>query len=180
MSKNKNASPARLILSLFVICLIVGVCLALANYYTKDQIAAASQQKMEAAMSAVLEADSYDQVDYSGSDIVTAAYKAGESGWVVRVAPSGFGGAIDMMVGVDNDGAVTGVAIIKMTETAGLGAKASDEAFIGQFVGKSGTVTVTKDGGEIDAITGATITSRAVSKGVTAALDAAESLKGVG
>ena len=81
-----------------------------------------------------------------------------------------------MMVGVDFDGNVLGISIIKHTETAGLGAVAAattsaGEAFRGDFVGQSGSVAVTKDGGQIEAITGATITSRAVCAGVNAALD---------
>ena len=71
---------------------------------------------------------------------------------------------------------VTGISIIKHTETAGLGAVAAagtpaGEAFRSQFVGASGSVAVTKDGGEMDAITGATITSRAICAGVNAALE---------
>ena len=71
-----------------------------------------------------------------------------------------------MMVGVDTEGKVLGISIIKHTETAGLGAVAAagtpaGEAFRGQFVGTSGSVAVTKDGGEVDAITASTITSRA-------------------
>ena len=80
------------------------------------------------------------------------------------------------MVGVDNDGKVLGISVISHTETAGLGAVAAaatsaGESFRGQFVGVSGEVSVAKDGGQIDAITGATITSRAVCAGVQSALD---------
>ena len=81
-----------------------------------------------------------------------------------------------MMVGVDKAGSVLGISIISHTETAGLGAVAAagtpaGEAFRGQFVGTSGSVSVTKDGGQMDAITGATITSRAICVGVNAALE---------
>jgi electron transport complex protein RnfG len=80
-----------------------------------------------------------------------------------------------MMVGVHNEGKVLGISVVSHTETAGLGAVAAEstskgEAFRGQFAGQSGSVAVTKDGGQIDAITGATITSRAVVVGVNAAL----------
>ena len=86
-----------------------------------------------------------------------------------------------MMVGVDNDGKVLGISIISHTETAGLGAVAAattsaGEAFRGQFVGQSGSVAVSKDGGAMDAITGATITSRAICVGVNAALACAGDL----
>jgi electron transport complex protein RnfG len=80
-----------------------------------------------------------------------------------------------MMVGVSADLTCTGISITDSSETAGLGAVASQssekgEAFRAQFVGQSGTVAVTKEGGSVDAISGATITSKAVCRGVTAAL----------
>ena len=86
-----------------------------------------------------------------------------------------------MMVGIDKDGKVLGISIISHTETAGLGAvaaanNAKGEAFREQFVGMSGSVAVSKDGGEVDALTGATITSRAICDGINAALACVENL----
>ena len=115
-------------------------------------------------------------MDFSDeSGLVSVVYK-GEAGYAVQVAPAGFDGPIDMMVGVDFDGNILGISIISHTETAGLGAVAAattsaGEAFRSQFVGQSGSVSVKKDGGSMDAITGATITSRAICTGVNAALD---------
>ena len=83
-----------------------------------------------------------------------------------------------MVVGVGTDGTVTGVSISSMSETSGLGANASKESFRSQFVGKSGVLAVSKDGGEIDALTGATITSRAVTSGVNTALVVASEMQG--
>ena len=107
--------------------------------------------------------------------IVSKVYQ-GEAGYAVEVGPGGFDNTITMMVGVDNEGKVLGISVVSHTETAGLGAVAAantsaGEAFRGQFVGTSGSVSVTKDGGAMDAITGATITSRAICVGVNAALD---------
>ena len=101
----------------------------------------------------------------------------GANGYAVEVTPSGFDNTITMMVGVDNEGNVSGISIISHTETAGLGAVAAattsaGEAFRSQFVDPNGTVSVTKDGGQVEAITSATITSRAVCAGVNAALAA--------
>ena len=81
-----------------------------------------------------------------------------------------------MAVGVDESGAVTGVSIVDMSETSGLGANASPESFRSPYVGKSGSVALRKQGGEIDALTGATVTSTAVTRGVNAALAAAAEL----
>ena len=175
-AKNPN-STARLIIVLFLISAITALALGLVNYVTAPRIAAIEAEKSRAAMEEVLPADSYEEVDYTGGDsLVAKVYKAGDAGYVVEVIPSGFGGAIDMMVGVDMNGTVTGVSIIDMSETSGLGTNASKEEFRSQFVGATGSVAVTKDGGSIDALTGATVTSRAVSNGVNAALNAVASL----
>ena len=90
----------------------------------------------------------------------------------MQVAPGGFDGAVTMMVGV-SEGKVTGISVISHTETPGLGAvaaaqNAKGEAFRSQFVGQEGTLSI---GDQIDAMTGATITSNAVVTGVNAALD---------
>lgn len=170
-SKSTGAYVFRLTLTLFLITTIVAGLLGLVNYVTADTIAEQIAQKAENAMRQVLEADSYEPLDVPEESAVTAAYRAGDRGYVVRVAPNGFGGAIDMMVGVDVSGAVTGVAIVSQSETASLGANCTREDFRAQFTGKTGTLSVSKDGGEIEALTGATVTSRAVTEGVNTALE---------
>lgn len=170
-SISTGAYVLRLTLTLFLITTIVAGLLGLVNYVTADTIAEQIAQKAENAMRQVLEADSYEPLDVPEESAVTAAYRAGDRGYVVRVAPNGFGGAIDMMVGVDVSGAVTGVAIVSQSETASLGANCTREDFRAQFTGKTGTLSVSKDGGEIEALTGATVTSRAVTDGVNTALE---------
>lgn len=170
-SISTGAYVLRLTLTLFLITTIVAGLLGLVNYVTADTIAEQIAQKAENAMRQVLEADSYEPLDVPEESAVTAAYRAGDRGYVVRVAPNGFGGAIDMMVGVDVSGAVTGVAIVSQSETASLGANCTREDFRAQFTGKTGTLSVSKDGGEIEALTGATVASRAVTEGVNTALE---------
>lgn len=170
-SISTGAYVLRLTLTLFLITTVVAGLLGLVNYMTADTIAEQIAQKAENAMRQVLEADSYEPLDVPEESAVTAAYRAGDRGYVVRVAPNGFGGAIDMMVGVDVSGAVTGVAIVSQSETASLGANCTREDFRAQFTGKTGTLSVSKDGGEIEALTGATVTSRAVTEGVNTALE---------
>lgn len=170
-SISTGAYVLRLTLTLFLITTIVAGLLGLVNYVTADTIAEQIAQKAENAMRQVLEADSYEPLDVPEESAVTAAYRAGDRGYVVRVAPNGFGGAIDMMVGVDVSGAVTGVAIVSQSETASLGANCTREDFRAQFTGKTGTLSVSKDGGEIEALTGATVSSRAVTEGVNTALE---------
>jgi electron transport complex protein RnfG len=91
-------------------------------------------------------------------------------GYAYRVYPKGYGGKIDMVVGLDVNGRVIGVKIISMNETPGLGMKASELKFLRQFIGKTSghPLRAKKD---IDAITGATITSQAVADGVKEALN---------
>lgn len=169
-----GAYIARLALTLLIITSLVALLLSGVNMITKDRIAAAKAEKTARAISAVLESGETAQevtFDASANPLVTKVY-ANEFGYAVQVAPAGFGGNIDMMVGVDKTGAVTGISIISHTETAGLGAMAADktakgEAFREQFAGLSGELAV---GDQIDAISGATITSKAVTQGVNAAL----------
>ena len=165
---------ARLAITLLIIAAVMAAALAGINSVTAPIIAQLKAEKTQAAIEAVLPGGG-DPVGFSDdSGIVTTVYQ-GESGWAVEVAPVGFDSAITMMVGIDNEGNVLGIDIISHKETAGLGAvaaadTAAGEAFRTQYVGKSGVLAVSKDGGEIDALTGATITSRAVTAGVNAAL----------
>ena len=181
-AKNPNSS-ARLVIVLFLISAIVALCLGLVNYITADRIEAIKAEKTAAAMAEVMPGGyEFQAVTAEWADPVVSAYAAlsgaDTQGYVVEVVIAGSQGDIDMLVGVDLEGCVTGVAIVDMQETAGLGDKAADADWRSQFVGASGQVAVTKDGGTIDAITGATVTSRAVANGVNAALTAAGSLLG--
>ncbi len=178
--KNPN-SALRLIVVLFLISALTALALGLVNYVTAPVIAELTAEKTASAMAEVLPAEAYTEVSFTDdTGLVTAVSEATDSagaviGHVVQVSPSGFGGAISMMVGVDESGAVTGIAIVEHDETSGLGANAAASSDVGldfraQFVGATGSVAVTKDGGSIDALTGATVTSRAVCNGVNAAL----------
>lgn len=177
-SISTGAYVLRLTLTLFLITTIVAGLLGLVNYVTADTIAEQIAQKAENAMRQVLEADSYEPLDVPEDSAVTAAYRAGDKGYVVRVAPNGFGGAIDLMVGVKADGTVNGVAVIAHSETASLGANCTREEFRAQYVGGAGPFAVGQDGGTIEALTGATVTSRAVTDGVNAALDFVREVQG--
>ena len=178
-SAKKPASMARLVIVLFIVTAVVALLLGMVDFITRDKIAANIKAKTDAAMSAVISADEYIQLDSftDNSGLVKSVYEAKNSdgtfvGYVAEVSPSGFGGAINMVVGVDAYGNVSGISIVKMTETSGLGANASNTSFREQYIGKTGTLAVDKDGGEIVALTGATVTSRAVTDGVNAVLAA--------
>ena len=185
-----------LTVTLLVTCLIVAALLGLVNGVTAGPIAEINQQKTEQAMLAVV-ADPDNttfsdplEVSAAMTDAASAAggtlgavYEAqvggASAGYAVTVSASGSQGTIEMMVGVDAEGAVTGVSVINHSETSGIGTKVVDNeptaSGVGvqdQFVGKSaadGTLTV---GTNVDAITGATVSTRGVTTGVNAALAA--------
>ena len=180
MKKENNVLYVlRLAVTLLIIAGVMAAALAGVNSVTAPIIEKLTYEKTQAAVSAVLPGGG-DTVEFPAVDLVSKVYK-GENGYAVEVTPSGFDNTITMMVGVDNEGAVTGISIIDHSETAGLGAvaaatTAAGEAFRAQFKGLSGEIAVSKDGGQVDAITSATITSRAVCSGVNAALDVVEKM----
>ena len=172
----------RLAATLVIITSLVAAALAGVNSITAPAIAKLTAEKTQQAIEAVLPGG-YDSeiTDYNDETGLVSKVYAGASGYAFEVTPGGFDNTITMMVGVDAEGKVLGIDIIKHTETAGLGAVADAEtpagiAFREQFVGTSGSVSVTKDGGAMDSITGATITSRAICVGVNAALACAATL----
>ena len=186
----KQPGMATLVIVLACICLVSAAILGLVNKVTVGPIQANTEKTVQESLRTVMPIDGdYEDVtdQYSGDPVtvdvtgvsvpVKAVYKAAEEGYVVEtMSPNGFGGALDMMAGVDNDGNVTGIAIISHAETSGLGSKSTDPEWQAQFKGVNGTIGVTKDGYQINAITGSTITSRAVCDGVNAAIAVVETL----
>lgn len=169
---------------LLIVAAAASLVLGGVNLLTAGRIEALAVEKTESAMQAVLPAESYSDTGYADDGEVNAVYAAAPAGgWVAQVTESGSQGLITLMVGVNPDLTCSGISVTESSETAGLGAIASQasdkgEAFRSQFVGASGTVAVTKEGGTIDAIAGATITSKAVCQGVTDALEACQALGG--
>ena len=166
----------KLTATLLGICAVVALLLGIVNSATEPVIRQMQEEKTAAAMAQVLAADDYNEMSVT-ADNVSAMYKAlvgGETvGYVVEVTTNGFGGAINMVVGVDMNGAVTGVSIIKDTETANLGTKVTrNQSVLDQFIGLSGTITVKSGANRFDGVTGATVSSKAVTAGVNTALAA--------
>lgn len=163
---------------LLIICIIAAGLLGYVNMITtapiEEQEALAKQESMTAVLP---DAASFgDEVEVGEGNItsVTPALDAdgNEMGYAVAITTKGFSAGLKLMYGVDTDGSITGLSVVDCSnETPGLGANAANENFYGQFTGKSGNVAVTKDGGEIEALTGATITSRAVANAATEAID---------
>ncbi|MBQ1271492.1 MAG: RnfABCDGE type electron transport complex subunit G [Clostridia bacterium] len=183
----KNNEYIRLGGVLLAITSVVALLLGFFNDATADIIAATNAEKQNQTMHAILsDAASFGHAGVlspEGSDIA-AAHKgydksAGIVGWCFTVTPRGYGGELTVMVGVSADLKITGVEITNHSETPGLGAKAVQEGWRSQFIGKSGELTVTKStpsDSQIQAITSATITSKAVTSAVNESLAFAQIL----
>jgi len=170
---------------LLLICAIVAGVLGAVNVITEDRIAEQKMAKSKEAYQAVLMADKYEAVDFDKDAFpgVSEVVKAGDEGYVVKLTFSGAQGSITMAVGVDNDLCCTGISIIEHSETSGLGANAAADSEIGrnfreQFKGQDDTIALTSNGGSIDGLSGATITTVAVIGGVAEAIAVADSVEG--
>ena len=172
--KNTPMYILRLALTLLLITSLVAAVLAGVNLLTRDRIAALKAEKIRAAVAQVLPEGAGEATKTVVDQGIVKTLYTTDLGYAVEVTPVGFSAEITMMVGIC-DGKITGISVVSQTETAGLGAVAAaqnsaGELFRGQFVGLSGKLAVDKDGGSIDSLTGATITSRAITEGVNAAL----------
>lgn len=179
---------------LCLITLIAGILLGFVYDITKEPIAEQNEKTKIAAYNSVFDTlDRYENVENLSSlqnavdeagydavsvDEVVSAYDSGSAflGYIITVTDGeGYGGDIKMTVGIDTDGYITGLELLDINETAGLGMKAKDSSFRSQFVGiKANEIVYTKSGkatdNEIDAISSATITTNAVTNGVNGAL----------
>ena len=184
----KPSTLKNMLVALFVITAISGGLLGLVYGMTKDTIAEVDAKKNEAAIQAVLPLEGEitykaDTLTFDGSLFpCNMAFDANGTflGAAVKTSEGGFGGKIDMMVGFLADGTIKGTSVLSHAETPGLGANMTGK-FKDQFVDKNPAnykLTVKKDGGDVDAITAATITSRAFSKAVDKAYQAFEANKG--
>ena len=170
-------------LCLTLVCLICAAVVGVAYAVTKEPIDAAAQAKTTASIARVL--PEFSSTPQEGSVRVGGAdykyYKVDGAGYAIISATSGFGGLLTLMVGVAEDGTVHNTTVLSHSETPGLGAKCTaDERFLSQFRGfdpAAKTLAVKKDGGDLDAITASTITSRAYALAVSNAVEVYRQLK---
>jgi len=170
-------------LRLTLIAVLAAAALGYTNYITKGPIAEQKRITKEQTMAQVLpEADSYELIcseeegtvpeQWQGQIVEASAGYSGDAliGYAVTASQKGFGGPVNVMVGIGGDGSFTGASLLSHNETPGLGAEAAKPFFIDQYTGKTAPLTVVKSAGagdtEIQAITGATITSRSVTEAV--------------
>lgn len=191
--KSGGGEIVRLIVVLGLITLICALLLGVINQVTEPLIEQNEIDTRNAAMAEIIPEAEFEDLNVvlSAEDAAAAGvslpagrtsaaingvYKAtkggDDAGYCVQVQPKGFGGVLTMIVGINADGSIAGAKVTGHAETPGLGAKAqSDADWIGQYADQpaDGQLAVTKDGGTLNAITGATITSRAVTDGVNTA-----------
>ena len=170
--------------ALLIICVVATALLALTNGVTAARIAETEREKALASRRMVMPsaADFGEERIYESLTYCAALDADGNAiGRVYTAAAKGYGGTISVMVGIGADGKITGIEILSHSETPGLGANSTKPAFKNRFVGKSGTLIVSKtsnDGENVQAITAATITSKAVTSAVNAALAADRAIEG--
>lgn len=184
----KKLNPKEVLIptvALLLICLIATTLLAVTNSITQEKIALNAVETEKASRMLVLpEGKEYGEVITLDSGItycVGTDESGEEAGYVFTSGAKGYGGTVSVMVGIDMTGAITGVEILSHSETPGLGANAVKPDFKARFAGKTGTLTVDKnsnDGQNVQAITAATITSKAVTSAVNAATAAYAEITG--
>jgi len=201
MSKEKvQMDPSyilKLTVTLLVTCVVVAACLGGVNAVTCDKIAEINWQKTVAAMQEVVadpENTTFSEALPLTEEMLGAASAYGatlseayeaqvngaSAGYALKVEASGSQGTIVMMVGIDTEGAVTGVSKVKNSETKGIGSKVMDNmptasgvGVLDQFEGKTAGDGELAVGSNVDAITGATVSTRGVTAIVNGALAAA-------
>lgn len=170
---------------LFVICAVASLMLSLTNNITAPVIEQRNIQANNESRQEVLQvAEEFSEVKDVNGDLIEEVYqgtKGGEVvGYTIKTTPKGYGGKVEVMVGISNDGKISGVKIGNHSETPGLGSKSADPSFKDQYNGKSTKTPLNivkgnaSNENDIVAISGATITSKAVTAGVNAAMDVYE------
>ena len=177
-NKNDIIKPVAVLLA---ICIIIPLALSLTNRITKDKIAELDEKNSRETMASLIKADSFTEEGFKDGEnefTYNLALKDGEIvGYIFKTAEKGYGGDVSVMTAVNVDGTVKSVAVFDVSgETPGLGQNAAKESFYSQYEGKTSGISLLKNGAdsaknEVNAVTGATITSTAVNKAVNQALE---------
>ena len=177
-NKNDIIKPVAVLLA---ICIIIPLALSLTNRITKDKIAELDEKNSRETMASLIKADSFTEEGFKDGEnefTYNLALKDGEIvGYIFKTAEKGYGGDVSVLTAVNKVGTVESVAILDVSnETPGLGQNAAKESFYTQYEGKTSGISLLKNGAdsaknEVNAVTGATITSTAVNKAVNQALE---------
>ena len=153
-----------------IIAIVAAALILFGSGMGLSKVAAVNAEKeLNEMMAIVLPGNtSFAEEAYEGEDEAIRAVYKGETGFVIETVAYGYAGDITLLVGVSNEGTVTGLVVRDLSETYGLGANAlTDTEFLSQFLGTSADAEI---GTNVDAITGATVSSKAVTKAVNAAV----------
>lgn len=168
---------------LLAICIIIPLALSVTNKVTAKKIAELEAANSKKNMQSLIDADNFEECE-NGEITYYAAINGGKTAaYIFTESSRGYGGDVSVMTAIKPDGTVAGVAILDVSgETPGLGQNAAKESFFSQYIGLKKGVSVLKNGAkaennEVDAVTGATITSTAVTRAVNKALDDFEKVK---
>ena len=168
---------------LLAICIIIPLALSVTNKVTAKKIAELEAANSKKNMQSLIDADNFEECE-NGEITYYAAINGGKTAaYIITESSKGYGGDVSVMTAIKPDGTVAGVAILDVSgETPGLGQNAAKESFFSQYIGLKKGVSVLKNGAkaennEVDAVTGATITSTAVTRAVNKALDDFEKVK---
>lgn len=168
---------------LLAICIIIPLALSVTNKVTVKKIAELEAANSKKNMQSLIDADNFEECE-NGEITYYAAINGGKTAaYIFTESSKGYGGDVSVMTAIKPDGTVAGVAILDVSgETPGLGQNAAKESFFSQYIGLKNGVSVLKNGAkaennEVDAVTGATITSTAVTRAVNKALDDFEKVK---
>ena len=175
-----KSSLKNMVLVLFCITFISAACVGMVNMITEEPIRAAKEAAVKEALAQVLpEFDATEKSEHTADELLIIAHKATKGGEVVGYAiesqtKNGFSGLVRLMVGFDTKGTILNVNVLEQAETPGLGAKMTEEGnpLLTSVQGKEASninLTVKKDGGDVDALTAATISSRAYVEAVARA-----------
>ena len=168
---------------LLAICIIIPLALSVTNKVTAKKIAELENENSKKNMQSLVSADDFEKCSDGGIEYYTAIKGGDTAAYIFTESAKGYGGDVSVMTAVKPDGTVAGVAILDVSgETPGLGQNAAKESFFSQYIGLKKGVSVLKNGAktennEVDAVTGATITSTAVTRAVNKALDDFEKVK---
>lgn len=189
MAAKKESSFFNMVSTLLVVTLVAGLALGAVFNLTEEPIEKAKKLKQENAIKAVL--DDFDRIeskniksayDEEQDLLFNVAYKGDQMVGVAieTFTNNGFGGTVKLMIGLSLDGTINNISVLEHKETPGLGDKMekSKSSWSDQFNGKKGKVALKKNGGEIDAITAATISSNAFIDAVNRAIETFEQNKG--
>lgn len=157
------------------ICLVVTAVLAYINLITSPIITAAEQEAAEQARMEVMPgANSFEQIDIELPEGVTEAYTSDNGGYVFMLSTKGYGGEIKLICGIDAGGSITGISTLSHAETSGIGSKVVENGsgYREGYYGKTAD-----NYSEVDAVTGATISSKAYKKALNGAFEAYELAK---